>query len=454
MGDPDKAFVPASSVSPSGVRWRVLVLLLAMIALGHFNRISMPVAGAEQILKNSSTITETQMGWVYSSYLIIYTLAMTPGGRLIDRWGPRRSLMLLGFGSAGFVILTGFVGMALSSAGLLVGGLFVVRGCLGVVSAPLHPAGARVVSFWFPPGIWAGINGVTTAAACIGIASTFFVFGEIMDRVGWPTAFMIAGGVTALLALAWTAVVTDRPGQHPRVNAAERALIEEGQHDDAVTSDDPTAGLGNLLRNRSLVFLTLSYGAVNYFEYLFFYWMGYYFENTLKLPKTESRLYSTVCILAMGAGMLAGGGLADWLQRHWSRQARRIVPAVGMTLSALLLVLGLLSSQPVWIVTWFALALAAIGTTEGPSWTTAVELGGRQGGTAAAICNTGGNAGGLLAPILTPMLAQELGWAGAVAVGSLYCLFGAVLWKWIQLPPPRTVTESIRSRVALADAPG
>ncbi len=109
-----------------------------------------------------------------------------------------------------------------------------------------------------------------------------------------------------------------------------------------------------------------------------------------------------------------------------------------MTRSAVLLVLGLVSTEPAWIVTWFALALAAVGATEGPVWTTAVELGGRQGGTAAAICNTGGNAGGLLAPILTPLLAKYLDWPTAIGVGSVYCLFGAVLWKWIKLAPPET----------------
>lgn len=443
MGTPDNGVVPQTSAPPSGVRWGVLILLLAMIALGHFNRISISVAGSGQILKqHADSITETQMGWVYSAYLIVYTLAMTPGGWFIDRWGPRRALMLLGFGSAGFVILTGVVGLAWSSAGLLVAGLLVVRGCLGVVSAPLHPAGARVVSFWFAPGVWAGINGMTTAAACIGIASTYFVFGELMDVVGWPTAFLVAGGVTALLALTWTAFVTDQPAQHPRVNAAERALIEEGHPSALPPSGDAPSTL-DLLRNPSLVFLTLSYGAVNYFEYLFFYWMGFYFEDQLKLPKAEGRLYSTVCILAMGAGMLLGGWLADGLQRRWGRQARRLVPPVGMTLSAVLLVLGLISTEPVWIVTWFALALAAVGTTEGPAWTTAAELGGRHGGgTAAAICNTGGNAAGLVAPILTPFIAKYLGWETAVALSSLYCLIGAVLWKWIQLPSNKMVATA------------
>jgi len=88
-----------------------------------------------------------------------------------------------------------------------------------------------------------------------------------------------------------------------------------------------------------------------------------------------------------------------------------------------------------------ALALAAVGAAEAPVWTTAVELGGPHGGTAAGICNTGGNAGGLLAPILTPLvsgwisrqfgLSEQAGWQWGISLGSGIALAGAVLWYWI-----------------------
>src|SRR5262245_18819521 len=98
-----------------------------------------------------------------------------------------------------------------------------------------------------------------------------------------------------------------------------------------------------------------------------------------------------------------------------------------MVASAALLGLGVYSDEPVWIVTWFALALAPVGATEGPFWITAVELGGRRGGTSAAVCNTGG----LIAPVLTPLLGAHLGWPAAMAAGGAACLFGAALWRWI-----------------------
>jgi MFS transporter, ACS family, D-galactonate transporter len=100
----------------------------------------------------------------------------------------------------------------------------------------------------------------------------------------------------------------------------------------------------------------------------------------------------------------------------------------GMAVGSGLLVLGVLATQPAWIVTWFALALGAVGMSEGPFWVTAIDLGGRRGGSSAAFFNTGGNIGGLLAPFLTPRVGRHFGWGFAVALGALVCLAGVLLW--------------------------
>jgi MFS transporter, ACS family, D-galactonate transporter len=71
--------------------------------------------------------------------------------------------------------------------------------------------------------------------------------------------------------------------------------------------------------------------------------------------------------------------------------------------------------------------------SEGPFWASAVELGGRRGGSSAALFNTGGNAGGLLAPVITPWVGERYGWGYGIALGGLICLVGVVLWLWIDL---------------------
>jgi MFS family permease len=102
-----------------------------------------------------------------------------------------------------------------------------------------------------------------------------------------------------------------------------------------------------------------------------------------------------------------------------------------MLLSAALLGIGLTLDDPVALVICFALALAAGGLCEGPCWATAIDLGGRRGGTAAGIFNTGGNIGGLLAPVVTPWASSKLGWQWGLALGAIACLLGVTLWLGI-----------------------
>jgi MFS family permease len=188
-----------------------------------------------------------------------------------------------------------------------------------------------------------------------------------------------------------------------------------------------------LCRRRSLVLLTLSYASVGYFQYLFFYWMNYYFEKILHLSVEQSRFYAAIPPLVMAVGMPLGGWIADHLEHGLGKSgSRKIVPMTGMFAGAVFLICGLAASRPEWIVAWFAVALGAVGMAEGPFWATAIDVGGRRGGSAAAILNTGGNAGGILAPTMTPFIGKHLGWGFAVALGGLICLSGVLLWLWIE----------------------
>ena len=52
------------------------------------------------------------------------------------------------FGSAAFVTGTGLVGWYITDSALLFVALLAVRGCFGVICAPLHPTAARLVANW------------------------------------------------------------------------------------------------------------------------------------------------------------------------------------------------------------------------------------------------------------------------------------------------------------------
>jgi MFS family permease len=449
----DPALAPAGRAS--AVRWRIVGLMMAASFVSWFNRVSMSVAGTERVMEQYH-ITPTKMGVVYSALLLSYAICMTPGGWLIDRRGAWAALALMGFGSALCITLTGVVGLVFVSSGAVWLALIVIRAATGVCMAPIYPGSGRVIARWLPPRQRALANGLVNGSAPVGIACTFVGFGTLIDHFDWPGAFLITGAITALLALAWWWYATEDPSGHPGVNPAELQLIH-GRLRSATPAAPRRVGRWDwlrLLQNRSLVLLTISYAALGYFEYLFYFWTEYYFRDVRQLGSETSRLYAGVLNLAMGGGMMLGGLISDRLLRVWGyRWGRAGVPIAGMLLSAALLGLGLILDDPLALVACFAVALAAGGMCEGPCWATAIELGGRHGGTAAGIFNTGGNLGGLLAPVATPWISGLFGWQWGLALGAVACLLGVSLWLGIdprqRLPAeaadePLSVNESIR----------
>ena len=165
--------------------------------------------------------------------------------------------------------------------------------------------------------------------------------------------------------------------------------------------------------------------------------MKYYFSDVLKYEELTSRYFTSVVTSAMVAAMPLGGILSDRLVRLWGyRAGRASVPVFGMLASAVLLAIATRAREPAAVVAFFFLAHAAIGLCEAPTWVAGLEIGGQCCGTSGAIVNTGGNLGGLLAPVVTVYVAEHYGWGAGFFLASLVCLIGVVLWLGIRLEQP------------------
>jgi ACS family glucarate transporter-like MFS transporter len=321
------------------------------------------------------------------------------------------------------------VGLEFRGAAALLVGLLIVRSLLGVVYAPLHPGSARMVADQFPTRSRPQALGWINFSACLGIAATQLVLGAMIDRFDWPVALLISSVVTLAVAFIWAAGTRATPAAHPRAPSRTSASMD-------------AEAIGRVLRQRSVIGITLSYAAYGYFQYLFFYWITYYFETVRRQDPILARGYTTAITLAMGAGMICGGWLTSQVPASFSAWARRgLVPLLGMFASGAVFELGLLAQNPQVTLGAFVLSAACLGLCEAAFWTTAVELGGAYGGTAAGLMNTGGNAGGAISPYLTPFLSDliaqqygaDLGWRLALALAGIIVFAGGALW-WLIHP--------------------
>ena len=330
-------------------RWRSIALLMGYAALGHFNRVGITVAGDELFIPKLG-ITETEMGWVYTNFLIVYTIGMMPGGWLIDRLGSARVLTGFGLGMGTFVVLTGALGWLPMIPATLFIGLLVIRGLAGVCNAPLHPGAAHVVSDVMPEQRRATANGMVTAGALVGIACCYPAFGWLMDRLTWQWAFVVSGSALIGYGVLWRLFTSPSRSQvipsigktlslKKTTTITETTDIAATPSTQTETDDAPSAR--PLLRQSNLWLITLSYAAYGYFQYLFFYWMGYYFKDVLDVPDVDARWASFWIMLAMGAGMAIGGRCTDiacgWLGTN---SGRRAIVMTGMGLGAVFGLIG------------------------------------------------------------------------------------------------------------------
>lgn len=73
---------------PSRTRWKVFLLLLGIVTLNYIDRGSVSVA--LPLITKDLHLSKEVTGFVLSAFFWTYALMQIPGGRLIDRFGPRR----------------------------------------------------------------------------------------------------------------------------------------------------------------------------------------------------------------------------------------------------------------------------------------------------------------------------------------------------------------------------
>lgn len=394
--------------------------MIAFSTMSYFDRIIMSIAGPH-ILKEFA-LSPTQMGWIYSAFTLTYALLMTPGGAFVDRFGPQRALFLMGMGAALFTALTAVAGRpGLGEWTGVFASFLIVRLALGICTAPLYPSCARINSTAIPAR-WRGrVWGGVASGSGIGGASAPLLFTGMIARYGWRAGFCIAGFATAILALAWRWFTRGMPGTSDDESHASRRGRE-----------------GKLL-NRDLALLTAAYCGTNYFEYIFFYWLFYYFGVVRHAGTEQSAVYTTAVWLAWVVMTPVGGWVSDRLVDAFGRRrGRRMVPMAALSLSAVLLYVATSLQNPMAMVSLLCLALGCAAATDGAFWVAAGEVGGSRPAAAAGVMNTGGSLGGFLAPVLTPYIAQRSGWPAALYTGSVIVLTGVVLWCFINVDRKRS----------------
>jgi len=413
------------------VRWRILAILVAMSFISYYLRTNLSFAGPEMM--DDLGLDEIQWGYVLAAFTAGYTLFQFPGGLLGDRFGPRRVLAAIAALWAVTTLATALVpAQGTSSVAVILASLVLVRFFVGVAHAPIFPVVNASIARWFPPRSWALPLGLTSTGLTLGGAVAAVMVPLLIAHYGWRWAFVIIAPLGLLVALLWFWYARDNPRAHPAVNDEEAELILGGREEaelerlqQGVGHDDAPVPWLQVLRNRDVLLLTLSYSFMNFVFYFVFNWFFIYLVEYRGFAATEAGFVASAQWIAGALGATAGGWLCDRMCRRFGmRWGVRWPIIIGMGLSILLLMVGALHPSPIVAVSAMVLLFFFNQLCEGPYWAASVAIGGWHSGAAGGVLNTGANAMGIINGLLIPWLALGFGWTVAIASAAVFTLAG------------------------------
>jgi ACS family glucarate transporter-like MFS transporter len=200
----------------------------------------------------------------------------------------------------------------------------------------------------------------------------------------------------------------------------------------------------SLLKTPGFALLTLSYALQGYVGYIFVFWIYLYLVQVRHFSLMEGAVMSSLPWVLSIVSIPLGGWISDRLVggRLGPVWGRRLVPLVGMAGSGVCISVGAHTTQPYTAAIALAIATALVLSVEGPFWTTVAGLAGSRSGTGGGIMNTGCNIGGLISPMLTPVLGAAFGWEPALHLAAGLAVIAALCWFGISPPAPHETPAS------------
>jgi len=400
----------------------VLGLLCAMYLITYVDRVN--IATAARDIRRELSLSNTQLGLVFSAFAYPYLLFQIFGGWVGDRVGPRLTLFVCGLVWAAATI---FTGLAASLTSLLL-----MRILLGIGEGATFPVATRAMQTWTAVERRGFAQGITHAFARFGNALTPPLVAALIAFSTWRGAFVVLGCCSLVWVLVWLWYFRDNPADHGGVTGEELAVLPN--------RGVAASGIRPVVPWRPLLWrmlpVTIVYFCYAWTLWLYLNWLPSFFLHEYAINLARSALFSSAVFLAGVAGDLLGGVVSDRLLRRSGdvRTARLIVVVAGFGGSFLSLLPIFATRDLTAIVLCLAAAFFFAELVIGPMWSIPMDIAGRHSGTAAGIMNTGSALAGILSPLAFGIVIDRTGNWHLPFVGSVGLLLGGAILAFTMHP--------------------
>jgi ACS family hexuronate transporter-like MFS transporter len=427
------------------LRWVVAWFLFFGGMINYLDRAVLSITAP--LISKEFGFTPEQLGWIFSSFFIGYSLFSFVGGALSDRFGGKRV-----FGVA-MAAWSGFCAMTALSSGFW--SLFGFRALFGIGEGPMTSTLNKVVNNWFPRDERATAVGFTSAGQPLGGAVAGPIAGYLAITYGWRASFIGVGLLGLLWTVLWAWLITDKPAHHPRISARElEEIAAPGSSTVATGSDAPAMPLFYYLRQPTVLATAFAFFGFAYTVFFFLSWFPSYLTMAHHLSLKDMSITNVIPWAVGACGLLAGGFICDALSKRIGNAllARKIVLVTCLGGAAVCVAIAGLVTDLVQAVALMTVAVTFLFISGNSYWailqdTIPPSRMGGVGGFVAMLATTSG----IIGPAITGYLVQASGaFTSAFILAGAISLGGALLVAVFVRPITGAVNAA--SRPVLAEA--
>ena len=410
-------------------RFVVALILFVCGIINYLDRAALGVAAP--FVQKDLGLSPSALGLIFGTFFFGYSLFAFVGGRLADKYGPRR---VYAWAAGCWSVLSGLTGMVTGF-----GQLFLVRALFGFAEGPMNSTTNRTITNWFPREETAQTIGFTFSGQTIGSAIAAPVVGLVALTYGWRVAFFVISALGLLWVVAWRYFVTDLPHENRRVSKAEIELVTASWAISLLPHEDHKLPLRLHLLRPSTLSLGLGLFAMNYTLYIFLSWLPSYLTSTLHMDAKQTAFVAAIPWVCGFVGYIGGGIVADYTYRHMKNglTARKLTTVLPLGLAGVSLLLVNYAHSAVIAVALIALAVMLLTCSVQSCWATIYEIVPEtRVGAVSGFIHLLSNISGIIGPTATGFAVQYFGgYSSTFVIASALAIGGVVaMTLWVKRP--------------------
>lgn len=398
------------------LRWRIAVLLLLMTALNYLDRQAFAIA--IPVLRDEFSLTAADYGFIASGFLASYAIGQAVAGRVLDKFGTRKSL-------AWAVVLWSIAGI-LHIFGRGFWSFLAFRSLLGIFEGFNFPGAMKAVANWFPSQERALGANIMRLGVGIGALLSPPLFGYLIHLYGWQAAFILPGVIGFAWLGVWLWLYRDLD-DHPSVTDEEKAFIKIGQI--KTKTEDGGPGWRVLFRSPALRGLMAARFFADNTLYFFLFWLPLYLATERGFSLTEIAIFAWVPFLCSDLGGLFVGWLSGkLLTKGWTLEQvrKRMLWLAAILVPFVTLAAIVENSYAALAIVSFGLFVNQFKTT--PLFTLPTDIfPPKVVGTAWGMCGAAGSVGAMLFQPVIGWVSDTFSYQPVFAIISLLPLIAAIL---------------------------